>query len=142
MIEMQFTELSTGIKKVADIVKKGENLELYGLLLDLYAKAIALQDENKELKEKLSNKRRVEELRARIVRHDQPIITLKDDNRIIYYCAHCWDSQEKLIQVNTEPRQAEFSCPACKNTGVYDQEVHMRYEESRKYRGPRGITVF
>ena len=138
---MRTTDLSTGIKNVADIVKKGENLELYDTLLGLYEKALELQEENRELRTKIADRRRVERIRGRIIRHDQPVITLKDDEMAIYYCAHCWDSQEKLIQVNTEPRPAEFTCPACKNTGVYDQEAHTRYEESRRYRGPRGITV-
>lgn len=138
---MKTNDLSTGIKNVADIVKKGDNLELYGTLLDLYEKSLELQDENKELKAKIADRRRVERIHSRIIRHDQPVLTLKDDEMNIFYCAHCWDSQEKLIQVNTEPRPAEFTCPACKNTGVYDQDIHARYEESRKYRGPRGITV-
>lgn len=138
---MIVNELSSGIKNVADIVKKGDNLDLYSTLLDLYEKSIDLQEENKLLKEKLASKECVEAIRVRIIRHQQPVITLKDDENQIYYCAHCWDSQDKLIQVNTEPRPAEFTCPECKNTGVYDQEAHARYEESRRYRGPRGITV-
>ena len=138
---MKVNELSSGIKDVADIVKKGDNLELYATLLDLYEKSLELQDENKQLKEKLASRKSIEATRDRVIRHHQPVITLKDDENQIYYCAHCWDSQEKLIQVNTEARPALFTCPACKNTGVYDEEVHARYEESRRYRGPRGITV-
>ena len=124
---MKTNELSSGIKNVADIVKKGENLELYGTLLDLYEKALELQGENKELKEQLKSRDQVEKIRVRVIRHPQPVITLTDDEDHIYYCAHCWDSKNQLIQVNTEPKPAEFSCPACKNTGVYDQEKHDRY---------------
>ena len=139
---MKTNELSSGIKNVADIVKKGENLELYGTLLDLYEKALELQDENKELKEQLNSRDQVEKIRVRVIRHPQPVITLKDDEDHIYYCAHCWDSKEKLIQVNTEPKPATFICPSCKNEGVYDQDVHDRYEESRRYRGPKYTTPF
>ena len=138
---MKNNELSSGIKNVAEIVKKADNLELYAVLLDLQSKALELQEENAKLKLQLADRSRIETLRARIIRHDQPFITLQGDEKHIFYCAQCWDSQEKLIQVNTEPRPAEFTCPSCKNTGVYDQEVHARYEESRRYRGPRGITV-
>ena len=139
---MKVNELSSGIKNVADIVKKGDNLELYATLLDLYEKALELQDENKQLKDKLADRKSVESIRARVIRHPQPVITLKDDENQIYYCAHCWDSKELLIQVNTEPKPAVFTCPACKNTGVYNQEIHDQYEASRRYTGPKGITVW
>lgn len=137
---MKVNELSSGIRNVAEVVKKADNLELYATLLDLYEKALILQDENKELKEKLIEKKRIDSIRRRIIRHEQPFITLKNDESQIYYCAHCWDSKSILIQVNTEQKSAEFTCPSCKNIGVYDQDVHNRYEESRSYRGPR-LTV-
>ena len=139
---MKTNELSSGIKNVAEIVKKADNLELYATLLDLYSKALELQDENKQYKEQAADRSRIESLRSRIIRHQQPFITLKDDEDHILYCAHCWDSKEKLIQVNTEPRPATFICPSCKNEGVYDQEVHNRFEESRRYRGPKYTTPF
>ena len=137
---MRVNELSSGIRNVAEIVKKGDNLELYATLLNLYEKALELQDENKELKDQLIDKSKVESIRGRVIRHPQPFITLRDDESQILYCAHCWDNKEKLIQVNTEPKPAVFTCPSCKNSGIYDQEVHDRYEESRKPRRPN-ITV-
>ena len=134
---MKSNELSSGIKNVAEIVKNADNLELYATLLDLYAKAIELQDENRQYKEQMLDRSRVETLRSRTIRHPQPFITLKDDEDKILYCAHCWDSKEKLIQVNTEPQKATFTCPSCKNEGVYDQEAYNRYVEAHRPRGPR-----
>lgn len=131
---MKTNELSSGIKNAAEIVRKADNLELYAMLLDLYAKALELQDENRELKVRLSDRSQVESIRARIIRHEQPVITLKEDDDCICYCAHCWDSQEKLIQINKDLRSGEASCPACKNSCVYDQQIHNRYIESRKPR--------
>ena len=128
-------ELSSGIKNVAETVKKAENLELYSTLLDLYEKALELQDENRELKDRLADRDYIESIRMRIIRHDQPVITLKDDEDSVLYCAHCWDSKEKLIQVNTKPSSAEFNCPSCKNEGVYDSEKHeqyIRYNRARR----------
>lgn len=97
---MKSNKLSTGIKNVADIVKKADNLELYAMLLDLQSKALELQEENAQLKQQLADRSRIESLRARIIRHDQPFITLQDDDNHILYCAQCWDSKEKLIQMN------------------------------------------
>lgn len=135
---MKVYELSSGIKNVADIVKKGDNFDLYATLLDLYEKSLELQDENKQLREKLADRKRVEAIRTRVIRHSQPVITLKDDENQIYYCAHCWDSKDKMIQVNTEPKQGTFTCPSCNNSGVYDYVAHERFnEELRRTRGPR-----
>lgn len=129
---MMINDLSSGIKNAADIVKKADNFELYSMLLDLQAKALELQEENQDLRNQLNERSRVDVLRTKIIRHKQPFITMQDDEVGIYYCAHCWDCKEKLIQLNTYPRSAEFVCPECKNTGVYDVEVNNRYERARQ----------
>ena len=133
-------ELSSGIKNVAEIVRKAENLELYAMLLDLYSKALDLQEENAKLKAELSDKSEHQAIAAKVLRHPQPFITLKDDDAGLMYCAQCWDSEGKLIQLNTEPRPATFTCPKCKNEGIYDPQKHAEYEKSRRPKGPR-ITV-
>lgn len=51
---MKNNELSSGIKNVAEIVKKADNLELYAVLLDLQSKALELQEENAKLKLQLA----------------------------------------------------------------------------------------
>ena len=73
---MKSNGLSTGIKNVADIVKKADNLELYSMLLYLQSKALELQEENAQLKQQLADRSKRESLRTRILRHDQPFITL------------------------------------------------------------------
>lgn len=136
---MKANELSTGIKNVADIVKKADNLELYAMLLDLQSKALELQEENAQLKQQLADRSRIESLHARIIRHDQPFITLQDDDNQIFFCAQCWDSKEKLIQMNTEPSSAEFVCPSCNNTGVFDRQKHEQFIQYKKARR-KGVT--
>lgn len=51
-------ELSSGIRSVADIVKKADNLELYSKLLELLEKALELQEENQSLKRQLADRSR------------------------------------------------------------------------------------
>lgn len=41
--------LYDGIKDVANIIQKADNIELYGKLLDLSAQALELQNENTRL---------------------------------------------------------------------------------------------
>lgn len=125
-------ELSSGIKNAAEIVRKAENLELYAMLLDLYSKALELQEENQIFKEQAADRSRYDIISKRIIRHPQPVVTLKDDEDNVFYCAHCWDSQQKLIQINKNLRSGEATCPACKNSCVYDQQLQNSYIASRK----------
>ncbi len=129
---MNSNKLSSGIKNVADIVKKADNLELYAMLLDLYGKALDLQQENAELKSKLADISEQKSIANKVLRHHQPYITIKDEVPSLMYCAHCWDSQGKLIQINSSPRSAEFFCPDCKNSGVYDEAANAQYERARQ----------
>ena len=85
---MNAKELTDGLKNLADIVRQGDNFELYSKLLDLYSKALDLQEENFELKQKLADQDSLRELTSRIERHTQPFITLKDDSDHLIYCAH------------------------------------------------------
>ena len=113
---------------LASILQKADNLELYRNLLDLSSQALEMQseisklsEENKQLKEKI-------ELERKICRHKELYVTLNDDDSILY-CAHCWDSERKLIQFRTI--NGKFICPHCKNDGIYDYdkyEKHMNQE--------------
>ena len=90
--------LYEGLKDVASIVQKADNIELYRQLLDLGGQALDMQNEimhlrneNKELKDELNQKKR-------IVRHkDALYITLEDDPEQIHYCSICWGDNGKLI---------------------------------------------
>ncbi len=97
--------LYEGIKDVAGIVQKADNIELYKQLLDLGSQALDMQNEimqlrneNKELKDELNQKKRV-------IRHKNALyITLEGDEDQIHYCSTCWGSKGKLIQLNDEDR--------------------------------------
>lgn len=121
--------LYEGIKDVASVIQKADNLELYRNLLDLSAQALEMQSqinnlsiENKQLKEKI-------ELEHKICRHKELYVTLENDN-LILYCAHCWDSERKLIQLKT--KNGTFLCPHCNTDGIYNYEEYNEHKNQER----------
>lgn len=64
----------------------------------------------------------------RIIRHQQPFITLKDDENEIIYCSRCWDVNHKLVQVRCN-EYGWFNCVECENTGIFDQKKADAHEK-------------
>lgn len=111
------------LKQLYDIVKDNGCMDALQMILDLqreildYEKdMIALQNENKSLKENAG-------IVDKIIRHDQPFPTIQNDSTGVLYCAHCWDADRKLIQVGCK-NNGKFICPHCKSDGIYDEEMH------------------
>lgn len=119
-----------GIKDVATVLKTAGNIELYQKLLDIGAQALDMQDELFHLKEENANLKKKNDLRPLIERHNESFITLKNDNQRLRYCSHCWDVEEKLVQLHCSEEHGSFFCPHCKVEGVYDLEKNERYYQS------------
>lgn len=122
--------LYDAMKDVAKLAQKADNIELYQRLLDLSAQALDLQAENTKLKEENAELRKKRDLANEIVRHKEPCITLRNDDDKLYYCSHCWDSQQLLIQINCH-KDGTFECPHCKATGNYDNEIKKQADIAR-----------
>ena len=97
------------IKDTVSIIQKADNLDLYRQILDIQREALEqqevmhkLQDENRELKEKLA-------LKGKIIRHREPVITLEGDPTP--YCAVCYGKENKLIQL--KPVDNNYWCQNC-----------------------------
>ena len=110
--------LVENIKDVAKIVQQSDNLGLYRQLIDLSEQALNqqntinyLNEENERLRKKLKDKKNVQ-------RHSELYLTIEGDDNVIY-CSHCWDNEEKLIQMRTA--NGQFECPHCKLKGVFDK---------------------
>lgn len=88
------------MKDALNLAQKADNIELYRQLLDLQAQALDLQAENSKLKGQISELQTLRDIEKRITRHQHPYLTLIDDEIPIKYCAVCWDSDQKLIQMN------------------------------------------
>ena len=114
--------LYDAMKDVAKLAQKADNIELYQRLIDLSAQALDLQAENTKLKEENAELKKRKDLANEIVRHKEPYITLRNDEEMLRYCSHCWDTDEKLVQLVCEEHSGTFDCPHCKMRGVYDVE--------------------
>ena len=114
--------LYEAFKDAISVAQKADNVELYRQLLDLSAQALDMQAEIARLKEENTELRKRRDVASEIIRHDEPCITLKNDNQNLFYCSHCWDSQQLLIQLNCH-ENGTFECPHCKTVGNYNNEL-------------------
>ena len=115
--------LYEGIKDVANLVQKADNIDLYRQLLDLSAQALEMQNKISELTVENKTLKEQNEISNKIERHTEPYITLNDDNQHIFYCSHCWDADKKIIQGEIDG-EGKFICPHCKYEGYYDRALY------------------
>lgn len=118
-------------KDIITIAQKADNLELYRQLLDLSAQALDLQEEVARLREENLALRKAKDISEKIIRHKEPVVTIEGDDKNLYYCSHCWDSENMLIQINCH-RDGTFNCAHCKNGGNYDNQKKEKYDLSRR----------
>ena len=119
LIKYQRTGMAATSALTCDFCNGIYNVELYSKLVDLGAQAADLQIEVSKLKTENAELRRQKELSDRIIRHKEPVVTLKDDNPVIYYCSHCYDSEHLLIQLFCDEEDGKSYCPHCKTYGYF-----------------------
>jgi len=108
-------------KDAVNMAQKADNIDLYRQLLDLSAQALDLQAEVARLREENLELKRRRDVSSKIIRHEEPCITLEGNTTTIYYCSHCWDSEQLLIQLNCQ-ENGTFECSRCGAKGNYDNE--------------------
>lgn len=123
--------LYDAMKDAVSLAQKADNIELYRQLLDLSAQALELQAEVTRLREENEELKKRHDISSRVIRHEEPFITLKDDATTLYYCSHCWDSEQLLIQLNCYG-DGTFECPHCKTKGLYDRDKKRKTNETEK----------
>ncbi|MDD4594715.1 MAG: hypothetical protein PHY33_06360 [Methanobacteriaceae archaeon] len=106
--------LYEGIKDVASIVQKADNIELYEKLLDLQRDALDILDENKSLKERireLENNLNIEE--KLLFKDNAYYLEQKDKEPDGPFCSVCWDRDKKLIRLHFDSG-TRYDCNVCK----------------------------
>ncbi len=113
--------LYDGIKDVAKVVQQADNIDLYLKLLDLGEQALDMQAEISRLKEENEKLKRGRDISQKVIRHVEPCITLQGEEPILYYCSHCWDVEQLLVQLNCNDYNGSFECPHCHMNGTYSK---------------------
>lgn len=103
------------LKDVVSIAQKSNDIEMVQKVISVQQEVINLQDriyklltENKVLKEKLKKNNNIERYR------NIPVITLKNEQPKILYCAYCYGNEEKFIQLQIYDNDY-CRCGVCKN---------------------------
>ena len=91
--------LYDGIKDVAKVIQKADNIDLYRQLLDLCQQALDMQAEIERLTKENRELRNSQELQAKITRHPEPFVTLEGHPDSEMYCSTCYAKERVLIQV-------------------------------------------
>lgn len=123
--------LYEGIKDVAKVIQKADNVDLYRELIELSAQALDMQNEIIRLTNENLELKKSKDLANRIERHLEPYITLNGDNEQILYCSHCWDYEQKLIQVKCIDT-GKFKCTHCDNKGTYNEAKYEEHLQKQK----------
>ncbi len=117
--------LYEGIKDVAKVLQKADNIELYQKLIELSSQALDMQAKITELTTENAGLKHRQEI-ADNIQFDKKgfFITLKNDPDKIKYCIHCWDTEKQLIHLRENEFNGSWRCPKCGNKGVYDEEKY------------------
>ena len=107
-------------KDAISIAQKSDNVELYRQLLDLSAQALELQAEIARLTAENEQLKKNADIESKIIRYEQPYITLEGEPKNILYCSTCWAKNKVLIQVCCNDN-GHFRCPECQTSGIYDR---------------------
>lgn len=114
--------LYEGIKDVAKVIQKADNVDLYRQLLDLCQQALDMQAEIERLTKETKELQEAQEIKAKVIRHDEPFITLEGHPNNEMYCSTCFAKEKLLIQVR-DLHNGYFTCPSCSTTGVCDSAL-------------------
>lgn len=121
-------EIIDTIKEVIKVAQKADNVEIIQQLLTVQAEALELQQKNIELQNKINELERDKEIEAKIIRHQDPYMTLKDDPQNLPYCATCWSTKHQLIQLQYNGGRGQLNCPACKYWFYSDYEAELNHD--------------
>ena len=108
-------EVIKTLKDIITFAQKSNDIEMTQKLISVQQEVIDMEEqiynlksENRVLKEKINKKNEVERYR------NIPIITLKKDSPKILYCANCYGSDNKLIQLQVHDIDHCY-CRNCKD---------------------------
>lgn len=111
------------IKDGITAAQKADNIPLVNNLIEAQKQILDLIYENNKLKNENAELKTKKDLTDKIERHKDAYITLKGDSQKLIYCSNCFDTNQKLIQAQTD-ENGTYWCPSCKYRGYYDIEIY------------------
>lgn len=78
---------------------------------------LRLSQKNRDLMEEIVLLKKQADLESKMVRHSEMYITLEE--RVEFYCTHCWDKDKILHQVLVDDEYGAFRCLNCGYVGYY-----------------------
>ncbi len=103
------------VGKIAGLIKKIGDVELYKQILTLETEVMELTREKRLADEKVEELERALKFKENLS-FDAPFCWLKGDSTP--YCAGCWEEKHKAVHVvlyNENSHGAFFNCPVCKH---------------------------
>lgn len=106
-------EIIEAVKGAFKLAQSLDNIELQKKLLDIQEQALELQQKNIELQNRINVLEKEKDIEEKIQRHPDPYITLRDDPDHIPYCATCWSTKHRLVQMFNNDENEILFCPSC-----------------------------
>ena len=108
--------------KIIDLIK---DPDLKLKINDLYKENLQLKEENFELKRKLEEEHKLQDIKSKLVHEDNHYFLLDGENRIGPLCTKCSDADNKMIRLhkgNYHNGVQYYDCPNCKTTTAVGKE--------------------
>ena len=101
-------------KEIIELLKKGSTIEAQEKIMELREGALALQEENIKLKERISELES-ELNKKKEVRWEAPFYwAISNDTKEGPFCQKCYDTDRKTIRLQ-EIEKGNWHCKACNN---------------------------
>jgi hypothetical protein len=134
---MGIDSLVSTVKKLMDVAKKVNNAEVEILIADLKLQFAELQDENTQLRKKLSDKTEVKEIKKKLELTNDGLFLLKENYEGYHaglYCTLCINAHDKFILVKEgDFLGGKYNCPNCKEFyGKKDEKSYVTPEQPQE----------
>ncbi|OAK70084.1 hypothetical protein [Lederbergia galactosidilytica] len=109
-------DIIKGIKDVAEVVRKADNIGLYAQILDLQKEALELVEENSKLKRRIELFQDNKHIQENLIVSDNRYFLNLNEKEDGPFCTACWDSESKLIRLHEDnygQGVIVHRCPIC-----------------------------
>lgn len=101
------------LKELASLAQKVQNIELYGKLVSFQSEILAVQDENRDLRDLVRQLQEKLDLKAKVSWERPFYWTCGTAQKEGPFCQKCYDSEGKLIRLQQRGSADEWDCLQC-----------------------------